>query len=103
MRDRELVRLYDRVSEHQDIDVDGPRTLFLNAPPAHVLFDAENRRHQLLRSPISLDRNRRIQEPRLPGELHRLGFIERRQSNNSTDRTQPNLSVPQLRLAVTDI
>ena len=39
MWDREVRRINDHVIEQQNIDIDDRGTFFLNAPPAHFLFD----------------------------------------------------------------
>lgn len=91
MRDGEFLRIYDRVFrlagyEDQNIDVNQSRAFFLDAPPAHFLFDAEGPGHELARSQAGFERNGAIQKPRLSGELYRLGFIKGREGNDAADR-----------------
>ena len=77
-----------RIAEKQNVDIDRARAFFLHALPAHLLFDAENRGHQLLRRLAGFKRDRTIQKPGLLGELHRLGFVERRNCRYATGRSQ---------------
>jgi hypothetical protein len=81
--------------------VRGP--FFCRRSPAHLLFDAKDRGHQLLRRLAGFERDRTIQKPWLLGELHRLGFV-----NDETATTRPRVSsrasaLLQLGLAVADI
>ena len=42
MGNDELAGIHHRVTEQQDIDVDGPRALGLKSAPAHGLFEGED-------------------------------------------------------------
>ena len=103
MRDSEVRGVDDPGIKQQNVDINGPWSFFLDAPPAHLLFDAKNRGDQFLRSLAGFKRERTIEKPRLLSELHRLGLINRRRRNHTTDYAQPSPRIPQLPLAVADI
>lgn len=103
MRDSQFVRFYDFVSEQKDVDVDGARALVSYALSSHLLFDTQNRIHELLRSQARFQRQRTIQEPWLLDNVHRLGFVDGRRADHPTDRIQSRLCIPKLPLAVANI
>src|SRR5579859_2111465 len=100
MRNRQVGSVYDGVSAEKNIDVNGARTLPLDALTPHRFLDRKYVCHQLSGSFAAFQRDGAVQEPRLIGDLDRFGFIERRERNVESMLPQPTDRLQQMPLAV---
>ena len=70
---------------------------------SHAALNLQQTAHQLLRRFLCVQFDSAIQEPRLRGELDRLGLIKRRNFADIAQLRQPMQRLTQVRLAVTHV
>ena len=80
MGNRKFFRFDPQISEKQDIDIDQTRTAAGNAASnsAHMLLYAAQDRQQLQGEVARFTCHNHVQEPRLVGDVLRLGLVDRR-------------------------
>src|SRR5258708_35895596 len=76
MRDRQTSRVYDRVPEEHDVDIDGSWAFYLCALTSHRLLEFEDARKKLLRRELRFQSDNTIQKERLMLYFNRFRFIE---------------------------
>ena|SRR5579884_439321 len=109
MRNRQSRRIYDGVTEQQNIDIDGARpfypcgSLLSRSPPSHRSFNPQKLRQKLLWHFLRLQFDHAVQKPGLLGVLDRLSFINRRHGLYFAQFAQAFDRGPQIRLAIADV
>jgi len=104
MRNLQLLRSDDEVSEQENIDVNWARAFRHPALAAYSQLDGLKTREQELGEKLRLHFHNQIQKPRLIMEILRLGFINRRPAQNVNARSlDPLQRREQVRLAVADV
>src|SRR4051794_1685155 len=95
--------LNNDVANQQDIDVERAWAFGNVALASEIRLDLSDRGQQLLWCLRRLQLKRTVQEPGLLPQLHRLGFVERRDAAHCAHLPQPIDAGVQVRLAVTQI
>jgi len=104
MRNLQLLRSDDEVSEQENIDVDGARAFRYSALATHSQFDGLKAREQEPGEKLRLHFHHEVQKPGLIMEILRLRLIDRRPAEDvNACGFEPLQRREQVRLAVTEI
>src|SRR5262245_49983954 len=103
MWNREAGRVHNRISEQENIQIDGARPLMVRSTTAHLELKFEQRAQQLFRRVGGFERDGTIQKPRLCCEFNGFSFIKRRDSLHLAEFTEVCDGVAQIGFTVANI
>jgi hypothetical protein len=104
MRNLEFARRDDKVSEEENVNVDGTRAFRQCALSAHAQFDGLNASEQEPREEIGFYFDNYVQKPGLIAQVLGLGFIDRRPAEDVNIRRFETIQgIQQVRLAIAEV
>src|SRR5438045_4888616 len=100
MRNRQLRRIHNCVSEKKNIDVDRTWPLRLNALAPHLFFYPQQFRHELPGLAPGFKCHNAIEKPCLIAHFHWLGVVERRNRYDPAQALEPANCLTQIAVSI---